>query len=345
MLELIHTIAGIVRSGGKAVCATIVGHAGSAPRGAGSKMLVWPDGAIAGSVGGGVLEADVMRRASGLFESGEAAIMEFDLTGEQAAGAGMICGGAVTVLLELIGPGAEAAEVFEQAASVLEKGRRAVLLTILDKSGQDPSVQSRLLLTRDNLAGTGPEAPADVLDFAQSCESASIVESGGLLYAVEPLVPPSAAVIIGAGHVGLYTAELAAKVGFRTVIMDDRADFANRRRFPDAAEIRVVKDFTHCFDGLEIDESSFIVILTRGHVHDKQVLAAALTTGAGYVGMIGSRRKRDVIYRALVQEGLPRAELERVHSPIGLSIGAETPQEIAVSIVAQMIEVRAGMRP
>jgi xanthine dehydrogenase accessory factor len=286
-----------------------------------------------------------MRGALELFETGGARVMEFDLTGREAAATGMICGGEVTVLLERIEPGLESSGIFEEAASALENGGRAVLLVVLNGSGKQLDVESRLLLDRQGNVSAGEgNPPEEILAFARSCESASLMESGGLLYAIEPLVPPNSAIIVGAGHVGLFTAELAAKAGFRTVVVDDRADFANRRRFPDADEIRVADDFTHCFDGLEIGESSFIVILTRGHVHDKDVLAAALSAGAGYVGMIGSRRKRDAIYEALVREGAPRESLERVHSPVGLSIGAETPQEIAVSIVAEMIKVRADMR-
>jgi xanthine dehydrogenase accessory factor len=161
---------------------------------------------------------------------------------------------------------------------------------------------------------------------------------------VEPHAAPHTAVVVGAGHVGLHTARMARAVGFRTVVLDDRKEFANRERFPEANEVKVIPGFTGCFDELGVNGASFVLILTRGHVHDKVVLAQALKTGAGYLGMIGSRKKRDAIYDALVEEGVPREELSRVFCPIGLDIDAETPEEIAVSIVAEMIQIRAGMQ-
>jgi xanthine dehydrogenase accessory factor len=345
VLELIRTIANIVENGREVVTATIVGHAGSAPRGAGGKMLVWPDGAIAGSVGGGLLEAKVLRKALELFTSGGAEVMEFDLTGDEAAKSGMICGGAVTVLLEHVRPDEASSGVYEQAAAVMDSGRKAVLATVLSKADGGLRVADRLVLMREGLEySTGERPPEEIPDIAAECEEAGLVEADGRLYALEPLALPNAAIIVGAGHVGLFTARTASLVGFRTVVLDDRAEFADRRRFPDADEVLVVDSFEHCFDDLEIDETSFIVILTRGHAHDKTVLAEALSTRAGYVGMIGSCRKRDAIYEALAAEGVPRGKLESVHSPIGLSIEAKTPEEIAVSITAEMIRVRAGMR-
>jgi xanthine dehydrogenase accessory factor len=135
---------------------------------------------------------------------------------------------------------------------------------------------------------------------------------------------------------------MAAMVGFGVSVADDRGEYANRERFNDATEIRVLENFGNAFSGVAIGREDLIVILTRGHLHDKTVLAQALNTDAGYIGMIGSRKKRNAIYGALLKDGFSQADLDRVHSPIGLSIGAETPEEIAVSIVAEMIRHRAN---
>jgi xanthine dehydrogenase accessory factor len=135
---------------------------------------------------------------------------------------------------------------------------------------------------------------------------------------------------------------MAAMVGFRISVCDDRQEFANRERFPEAHQIRILENFAQAFAGLAIGREDFVIILTRGHLHDKTVLAQALRTEAGYIGMIGSRKKRDAIYAALLKEGFDPADIDRVHSPIGLAIGAETPEEIAVSILAELIFVRAG---
>jgi xanthine dehydrogenase accessory factor len=144
----------------------------------------------------------------------------------------------------------------------------------------------------------------------------------------------------GAGHVALPTAHLAALVGFRVVILDDRKEYANPDRFPEANKTLILNDYNRAMDGLDIDEDSFIVIVTRGHKYDREVLEQALKTSAGYIGMISSRRKRQAIYDALTAEGIKKERLDWVHSPIGIDIGGETPEEIAVSIVAELIKVR-----
>jgi xanthine dehydrogenase accessory factor len=159
---------------------------------------------------------------------------------------------------------------------------------------------------------------------------------------VEPTVLPGTVYLFGAGHVSRPVAELASVVDFQTVVLDDRAEFSNAERFPKADQIKVIPSFHQAFEGLDIDRDSYVVILTRGHLHDKTVLEQALKSNAGYIGMIGSRRKRDLIYQELLGKGFAKNELERVCAPIGLAIGAETPEEIAVSIVAELIQVRAG---
>jgi xanthine dehydrogenase accessory factor len=146
----------------------------------------------------------------------------------------------------------------------------------------------------------------------------------------------------GAGHVAVPTAHLAALVGFRVVVLDDRPEYANAERFPEAFETVVIKDFNHAFEGLEIDGDSFIVIVTRGHQSDRAVLEQSLKTSAGYIGMISSKRKRAAIYEALLAQGVKQERLNFVHSPIGIDIGGETPEEIAMSIVAELISVRSN---
>ena len=158
---------------------------------------------------------------------------------------------------------------------------------------------------------------------------------------VEPCPAHGRVVLAGAGHVARHVACLAAKVDFYTVVMDDREAFASRERFPEADELRVVPSFENCFTGRDAEADAYLVILTRGHFYDLDVLRQALRTDAGYIGMIGSKKKRDAIYRALREEGADPKKLEAVHSPIGLAIGAETPEEIAVSIVSELIRVRA----
>jgi xanthine dehydrogenase accessory factor len=158
-------------------------------------------------------------------------------------------------------------------------------------------------------------------------------------FLVEPLCSEPTVYLFGAGHVSEQIAPLARKVQFKVVVLDDRDMFANRDRFPEADEI-IVSPFETCFDRLPIDESSYIIIVTRGHLYDGVVLEQAVKTKARYIGMIGSRKKIRVLYQNLIEKGVARETLEQVRAPIGLEIHSETPEEIAVSIVAQLIQVR-----
>jgi xanthine dehydrogenase accessory factor len=161
---------------------------------------------------------------------------------------------------------------------------------------------------------------------------------------MEPFASEPVLYIFGGGHVSTQIVPLAARVGFRVHVMDDRADFASPDRFPEASEV-LECSFDSVVERLPIDGSSYIVVVTRGHAHDKVVLGQALKTPARYIGMIGSKRKIRIIFDRLMEEGFTREDLDMVHSPIGLAIGAETPEEIAVSIVAELISARAGMEP
>jgi xanthine dehydrogenase accessory factor len=146
--------------------------------------------------------------------------------------------------------------------------------------------------------------------------------------------------VFGGGHVSLQIVPMAALVGFNVVVIDDRPEFADPRKFPEAMSVHEYP-FEGVFDRLPIDQSSYIVIVTRGHLHDRTVVMQALKTQARYIGMMGSRRKKAIVYKKLLEEGFTQADLDRIYSPIGIGIEAETPEELAVSIVAELIKVRA----
>jgi xanthine dehydrogenase accessory factor len=171
-----------------------------------------------------------------------------------------------------------------------------------------------------------------------------VVIQGEARFLVEPLGADGVVYIFGAGHISQKLAPLTRLVGFRTVVLDDRAEFANRERFPAVDDLLVLSSFDRAMARLSIHANSYLILVTRGHAHDKTLLGEALATRAGYIGMIGSRGKRDAVYRALEEEGFAAEAFQRVHSPIGLTIAAETPEEIAVSITAELIAVRAGAR-
>ncbi|WP_319521778.1 XdhC family aldehyde oxidoreductase maturation factor [uncultured Desulfosarcina sp.] len=330
------------------VLATIVSHTGSTPRTSGSRMIVAADGRGIGTVGGGLLEAGVMSRAVELIRTGRSAVMPFDLNYETVDSLDMICGGQAEVLLDCIQPSKEVMALFHRWRRLLTERKRGSLFSIVRVVDDAVErVEHCLAAEDDEFIGSWPLGEAVWERARQAAASAASaltlpVDDGFVL--VEPVQQVNTVYLFGAGHVALFTGAMAAMAGFRVSVADDREEFANRQRFPDAQEIRVLENFEWAFDCIGVGAQDYIVILTRGHLHDKTVLARALKTEAGYIGMIGSRKKRDAIYGALLKEGTTQADIDRVHSPIGLAIGAETPEEIAVSIVAEMIQHRANKR-
>jgi xanthine dehydrogenase accessory factor len=327
------------------VLATIVSRQGSAPRTAGTRMIVGRDGRAIGTVGGGSLEARVIQTAGQVLSSRRPLLLSFDMTPAELAAMDMICGGQLEVLLEVIEPGSTAATVFKGRSDLQATPGPYLFLTVVHLAeGDVKGVDHCLLKNRRPVYGHLPlddETLEKLIREHSDAVSLRTVPLDDTLILVEPVLPVETVLVFGAGHVAQPTAQLAALVGFRVQVADDRAEFANRDRFPMAWEIRVIKNFESALEGLVIDNRSFIVILTRGHLHDQTVLAQALVTDAGYIGMIGSRRKRDHIYGTLLKHGFTEADLNRVHCPIGLDIDAETPEEIALSIVAELVQVRA----
>ena len=152
----------------------------------------------------------------------------------------------------------------------------------------------------------------------------------------------STAYIFGAGHVGHALEKVLRHVNFKTVVVDDREKYVNRERFPDAAELKLIEDFDHAFEGIEIDGNSYIIIVTRGHAGDYSVLRQALKTDNAYLGLMGSKRKNAFLFEQLRAEGFSDDEISKIYAPIGLTIQAETPEEISISIAAEMIQIRAN---
>lgn len=313
------------------VLATVVESTGSTPRSSGAKMAVRSGGSILGTVGGGLVEAMACKKAQGMLQSGEengsARLVFVDMTQELAANSDMICGGGLSVLLEMVRPGQPCARAYAELDTLLRKGSPATLQTRFEQGEQLRAVDHAL--TTDEIGTTQPAWERGENEMRLT----------------EPFIPPASLYIFGAGHVSLFTARVCAMIGLRTVVLDDRADFANRLRFPEADEVVVLPSFEGCCNGLDISESSCIIIVTRGHLHDRNVLAEALKTKAGYIGMIGSRSKRDKIYDSLLENGFTRQDLDRCHCPIGLPIGGRTPEEIAVSIAGELIQVRSQALP
>ena len=258
-MDVYEELVRLRRLGQKCALATIVEVRGSIPSYQTAKLLVREDGSIAGTIGGGCVEAEVWNAAREVMETGQSRRLSFNLAQDAAYDNGLICGGQL--------------EVF-----------------------------------------------------------------------VEPVVPQPRAFLFGGGHISKGLAKIAGMAGFATVVIDDREAFANRERFPEADET-IAAEYEEVFPRLEVNENSFIVIVTRGHRDDMRVLRWAAGTRAAYIAMIGSKRKVISVVRELEKEGLPATAFDRIHAPMGLEIGAVTPEEIAVSVVAEMIAVRRNAPP
>ncbi len=257
-------------------------------------------------------------------------------------------------------------DVFEELVRLRRAGRKCALATIIQVNGSIPSYQNAKLLVRDDgsILGTvgGGCVEADVwsaarevldtgtprrLNFSLGQEAAydnGLICGGQLEVYVEPVLPQPRAFIFGAGHISRSLSKIASTAGFATVIVDDRDSFANRERFPEAEAIHA-GEYESVFPLLEVNDSSYLIIVTRGHRDDMRVLRWAVGAKARYVAMIGSRRKVIGVVKELEKEGIPRETFEKIFSPMGLEIGAETPEEIAVSVVAEMIAVRRNAAP
>ena len=337
------------------VLATIIRQAGSAPRGAGTKFIVMEDGSSFGTIGGGLLEAKALEAAKEVFESGFPVRLKMLLTGKDVAETDMICGGEAEIFLEpLFLQNPTQYQIIKKTMELLQKGGKGILATVVTKERWYMEEAQKIFIGADGeKIGSFKDAPEAEEQLAEKMagilqenrtELLSLQDSEGrdIEIYVEPVSSDPVVYIFGGGHVSGEIVPLARRVGFKVVVVDDRAEFADRLRFPDANDV-----FEYPFEGVierfPMNQSAYIVVVTRGHIHDKTVLAQALGTPARYIGMIGSRRKRDMIYKALLEEGFSQADIDRVHSPIGLAIGAETPEEIAVSIIAELIMVRAGI--
>src|SRR5437762_4112902 len=252
-------------------------------------------------------------------------------------------------------------DIYEQIVKLREEGRRGAVATIVNVRGSIPSFKTAKMLVRDDgsILGTigGGCVEAEVWQAAREVMESEnprtltfnlnqdpkydtgLVCGGTLDIFVEPILPPAALYIFGAGHVSVNLYKVARNAGFDLTIVDDRASYANRERFPEAKQV-IAEDFEQAMARITPNEASYIVIVTRGHRDDMRVLRWAIQTPARYIGMIGSKRKTIAIFRELTKEGIAPQLFERVHAPVGLDIGAITPEEIAVAIAAELIATR-----
>lgn len=326
------------------VYCSVVETRGSTPQKAGAAMLVFPDGRQVGTLGGGCVEAEVKRQALGTLSSdgpSKPDVLTFCLDDNYGWDDGLICGGRMTILADPLTSGDHVHAYYRHFGKLVDSGAGCTEAVVI--SPEHAPIGSRYLF---DVAGT-------LIDQLGSVPLPEAVRQGliplekrpkpwhqhGVAYL--PMLPRITLLIVGGGHVGQAVAKLGAEVDFDIWVLDDRDAYANRERFPTALK-HFVGDIGQQLRqlGPTITSSVYALIVTRGHAHDEEALYHLANSNAGYVGMIGSKRKIKLIYEDLLARGIPQAALEKVHAPLGFDIGSQTVPEIAVSIVAELIACR-----
>lgn len=303
-----------------AVMVTVCETSGSVPRGPGAKLVVFENGSISGTIGGGSIEAKAIQNAKEMLGKPNTVITHrYQLnTGNEL---NMLCGGTLTLMFESFLSGKSTVQQFLKFGKSLEQPEGLIWKV-------DFKTSTRMLCT---------------LNEIQQIHPGSIkkpIYKEGEFY-LEPVLPQSKLFLVGAGHVAAAVADMAMKVDFNIIVIDDRVDLLTTDRFPKNTTFKSIDQFSNIATAFTNSTGGYIVILTRNHSFDEAVLEAALNTNACYIGMIGSRKKRNTIYDNLKVKGITEDLLNTVKSPIGLNIGAETPEEIAVSIIAELIHERS----
>lgn len=346
--DVFQTAIDILEEGGTAAMSTIISSKGSLPMSEKSKMLVTPEGKIIGTVGGGCLEADVWTEARRAMEEGKSNIQKFVLTEKYAGESGLNCGGIVEILTE---PLPElASEIFRAVLELKDTGHRGTLVTILTDHPRYPEGQRKLLLRDDettvgSLGDTALETFVlqrgwEVLQGENFAAVDYQTEAGETLQLfMEPVLPTPTVYVFGGGHVSFFIVRAAKLAGFKVKVIDDRPAFANKERFPQADEA-IVMELDQVQDAFDFGQDDYVILVTRGHQHDQYILEQIYDCKARYLGMIGSKSKISKMWKRLEAKGIDHSYLDRVHAPIGLNIGADSPEEISISVVAELIRER-----
>ncbi|MCL0044583.1 XdhC family protein [Dehalococcoidia bacterium] len=329
--------------------ATVVHTKGSTPQKAGSKLLIRKDGSGVGTLGGGCVEGDIWFAAKEIMRHhGGPEYKDYSLNEEIAAQDGLVCGGTMYFFIDPVWQPELFLPVASDIVSAYEGGHPVAMATLIKPGVGAGSLGAKLFIGVDGTVhGTLGRAELDALAMETAkvlapygkCEH--ILTSDGTEVFVETYTSPATLVLMGGGHISKSLAPLAKMAQLRLFVMDDRPEFASTERFPEAEKV-VVAGYTNGLENFPITSNTAIVIATRGHNFDDVALESAARTQAGYVGLVGSQRKVILIYEELLRRGLTLERIRAIHSPIGLDIQARTPEEIAISIMAEIVQFRLG---
>ena len=366
MEDVLQEVVAMRRQGGRGALASLVESSGSIPMSERAKMLVREDGRVAGTIGGGCLEAEILNVGREVLSTGCAYTTHYTMTEKQAGESGLNCGGTVRIYTEPIDPGVEP-DLFSAVVDAKSQRRECVMATVLASQKLPDRESNKLLLFPggNRLGLLDPVAlterveqwAGEVLQREKprlfdlcgepvaldpsSRKALGLAPSDEVEVYLEPFTPPPVLYVFGGGHVGAQICSLAKSAGFYVVLIDDRPLFANPERHPLADEC-VAAEIEEVFEQLPFDDQTYVVAATRGHQHDETVVEQAIRTPARYIGMLGSERKKLILWDRIESRGGDRNRLEQVYAPIGFNIGADTPEEIGISVVAELIEVRRG---
>ncbi|MDX1777127.1 MAG: XdhC family protein, partial [Desulfobulbales bacterium] len=313
MSGLFEEIHAAIVAGQELALATVIGDSGSTPRTSGSTMVIYRDGTIAGTIGGGIIEGDVIQSAGKVLATGMPVISTYDLsqTG-RVDDMDLVCGGRMQILIEHVPADRENLEMFGLISAEITRARPFLWIGKITENSRQCQVERAIQTADRRWRGALPREPAlqeKLAELKTGYAGTALVEVEKKQYVIAAVQPPDTVYIFGAGHVAKEIAVLTKQVGFRTLVFDDREEFANKNRFPGADGVFVCEGFSSVFENFTVTPSSCIVIVTRGHRFDRKVLAQALHTEAGYIGMIGSRKKRKSVYEALIKEGFRQRAL------------------------------------
>ena len=345
-LEVTAELVRMLEQGRRFALATLVDAHGSTPQRVGARLLVRDDGTTIGTLGGGCIEAEVWEMAKDAIATGTSRTLDFTLNEDIAVDYGLACGGTERVLIDPTFSRNDLA-LARQMLSAASGDHRGVVISVVEPRGTQAIAAKIAIWDDGSVTGDLGDMRAEALDVARSLINAPRPKStiatlrGGTQIFADVFRESPEVVIVGGGHVGLAVAAVAHTLGYRMTVIDDRTDFANSERFPRAAAV-IAGEIESSIDSHRMTANSAVVIVTRGHKYDYQALSAAARSNAGYVGLMGSRRKVTLIYRQLIADGIPPERLSDIHAPIGLDIGAVSPEEIAVSIMAEITMHRLG---
>lgn len=332
------------------VVATVIKTKGSTPQKPGAKLLVRKDGTAVGTLGGGCVEGDIWFAAKELMKrGGDAQYRDYELNEDLAAQDGLVCGGTMFFLIDPIYQAGSYLPFAKEIDDAYDGGPAVALASLTQSgSGNEAKVGSKLFIrSADDTVGTLGSSDLDrdaigrAIGLMTHGRNEYVVAPDGSEFFIEAYTTPPQLVVCGGGHVSKALAPLAKNLGFRVFITDDREEFANPDRFPEA-DIVIPKRPEEALAELPINPNTFIIIATRGHRFDQVATEAAARTSAKYVGLMGSKRKIILIYEELLRNGIPSERVRELRSPVGLDITARTPEEIAVSILAEMLMFRLG---